>query len=185
LQSGRPPRAKIVESINSGDHVWRVDDLYIMLYAAFYKFKITSLIDFGIALRTLSKYSHCEFRFSDGMCFSSTTRVGPTEGVVQDGCRFKQIDMNPDRWDFVPLPFLDEARLRNWCAQQVGRGYDYAGIFAYLIPGMKPDAEKYFCSEVLATGICEQGWKFPREPYRIAPGTLNEYLVGHKYKQVR
>ena len=101
--------------------------------------------DWIISRWTRGPFSHCEFLFSDGMCFSSSSRDG--------GTRFKQIELQPKHWDYYSLPvdIQTEHMIRLWCEGEVGKAYDWLGVFGY--PLKIQNKNKWFCSEILITAL--------------------------------
>jgi hypothetical protein len=104
-----------------------------------------------LILRRSRPHVHCEFEFSErygNISFSATLQDG------SHGCRFKPIDYNehPERWDTLWLPMTDEQEDRAYArARELdGKEYDLIGLlsFATALNLIKPDPDKYFCSEV-------------------------------------
>lgn len=117
--------------------------------------KDANIYDKLICIWTLSKYSHCEVIFSDGISFSSSPRDG--------GCRYKNITYKPNNWDIYDLAIDNEHEgiLRNFCDRQVGKKYDWRGIFfSVFLPLDKHNPNRWFCSEVLATLFKIEGPSF-------------------------
>jgi len=105
-------------------------------------------------------YSHCEFVFSDGLSGSSSFMDG--------GVRLKQIDYNPEKWDFVEVD-LDELKVRAWFENHQGCGYDILGNIRFLIDFLPDAQDKFFCSEAIAEscGIIDS-WRYsPNSLYSI------------------
>jgi uncharacterized protein YycO len=104
-----------------------------------------------ISIFTVGRFSHVELVFSNGQCFSSSPRDG--------GTRFKEINFLSDRWTFVDIKIQNENSLRQWCQNQEGKPYDWIGIFGILLNISHP--EKWFCTEVVASGLnFVEGTKF-------------------------
>ena len=96
-------------------------------------------LDKAIGIFTFGKYSHSEMVFSDGQSFSVSSRDG--------GSRIKQINFNPEHWDFVELHISTEveSEIYEECATYSLK-YDYFGaIFRLCI--FRTD--KAFCSEAI------------------------------------
>jgi len=96
-----------------------------------------------VSIFTLGRYSHVEFVFSDGMCFSASPRDG--------GTRFKEIHFVPGRWTFVDIPDCNEDALWKWCSVQQGRAYDWLGLLSPWFGCQDP--YRWFCSEIVAAGL--------------------------------
>jgi hypothetical protein len=139
-----------------------------MLYLASYKSTHAGwkgLINRAIRFFTKSQYSHSEICLGDPFagpvdCLSS---VG-TEG----GVRVKHMQLNPDKWDVIALPGVDESEFWNFVHHHKGRPYDLVGCVRSVLPFVSREHEtKWFCSEVCATVIGH------KEPWRMHPGVLH------------
>jgi hypothetical protein len=107
------------------------------------------------------KYSHCEIIFSDGLSASSSFADG--------GVRFKQIEYDPMKWNFIELD-LNETKTRIWFENHQGCKYDIIGNVRFIIDFLPDAQDKWFCSESIAEslGIIES-WRF-------SPNTLYSVL---------
>ncbi len=110
------------------------------------------------------KYSHCELIFSDGMAASAS--------FLDGGVRFKQIDFDPARWDFIDLPADLETVARQWFTKHQGSGYDVIGNLRFALDFLPDNKNKWFCSEALAAAIGIA------EPWRLGPNGLAAVLTG-------
>jgi hypothetical protein len=98
-------------------------------------------------------YSHCELVFSDGMSASASYMDG--------GVRFKQIEFDPLKWDFVELPGHLEDAARAWFVAHEGRAYDLLGNLRFMIGPLPLSRDKWFCSSALASSLgLSDGWRF-------------------------
>lgn len=105
---------------------------------AFYKARYGTWADKTIAVTTLSKYSHCEIVFSDGMCASSSIRDG--------GIRFKRINLS-DHWDVYDLEsYYDEDAVKYWFSLHQDNTYDYVGAIASAFGINLSSENKKYCS---------------------------------------
>ena len=139
----------------------------------FYKGKGT-WIDRLIRWWTGGKYSHCEIMFSDGLCFSSSSR--------DKGTRFKEIDMQFGHWDIVELHDVtieEEDKIREWCKSKEGKPYDYLGLLGFVFFADFDDKKKYYCSEICLKAMEIIG----RISYekRVSPTYMRDLLVEHGY----
>lgn len=105
----------------------------------------------------LPSYCHVELIFSDGSWFSAREfkgGVGFAQGVPSGD--------SESMYDIYPLPTdsATEARIRAWCATEVGCDYDVRGIlFRFLpIPVGWQHPEKWFCSEVCSNAMQNDGF---------------------------
>lgn len=118
---------------------------------------------------TKGPYSHSEIAIGnpfDGavLCVSS---VG-TEG----GVRGKVMQLDPKDWDVIPLATVYPQQVLNFLTENKGKGYDLIGCVRSVLPFVSREhADKYFCSEVVATII-----GFP-EPWRMHPNALHMVML--------
>jgi hypothetical protein len=92
-----------------------------------------------------SKYSHCELVIQ-GLCFSSS--------VMDGGVRAKQIDLKPEHWDLIDLPWADESFAFDYFLKTNGEPYSWAGIFWSQVFGREYDEPKAaFCSDWCAAAL--------------------------------
>ena len=148
--------------------------------AAFYIAQRGKLFDRLISGFDGGRYSHVELLFSDGTCFSSSSRDG--------GVRFKFIEFDAGKWDFVDLDVPDfmEPWLRDWCADRVGARYDYLGVLHFPLLWIRQDRRRWFCSEICVAALQSIGrclWADPCErtgpvaPSKTTPNRLYELLT--------
>ena len=139
-----------------------------MLYLASYKSTHAGwkgLVNRAIRFFTKSQYSHSEICLGNPFagpvdCLSS---VG-TEG----GVRVKCMQLNPDKWDVIALPDVDEDKFWRFLADNAGQPYDLVGCVRSVLPFVSREhSTKWFCSEVCATVIGH------KEAWRMHPGVLH------------
>lgn len=136
-----------------------------MLRAAFYKGTHAGMP--GIYNRLVrawerGPYSHVELVFNGDIAASSS--------FMDHGVRFKQIDFDTAKWDFIDLPecLADDARA--WFTNHLGEPYDIMGN-VHLVVGFAPEGRgKSFCSEAVAASL-----GFP-DPWRFGPNALHSAL---------
>ena len=87
---------------------------------------------------TKSKYSHCEIVYK-GEAYSSSSRDG--------GVRKKLIDFNSGKWDLYTIEKLDGEFLITFYEETDECGYDYLGLFRFVLPFIKSSENRWFCSE--------------------------------------
>lgn len=129
-----------------------------MLRAAFYRGTRPGLQGvYSRAVRAIDRgpYSHCELVFSDGISASASWMDG--------GVRFKRIDYDPARWDFLLLPPELEGYARDWFEFNAGAPYDLMGNVRFVLPWLADTERGWFCSEALGAAL---RW---REPWRYGP----------------
>lgn len=141
---------------------------------AFYKAKNGTLYDKLIGLVTLGPYSHCELIFSNKLWFSSSPR--------DDGVRLKAISHIPENWEFLDIQQIfslsptDEKVILHWAESQCGLGYDWNGIYRFIIPFLKPSAQDWFCSEICICALQQVGLLLDLKPYNCSPNYLYKYI---------
>jgi hypothetical protein len=136
-----------------------------MFRAAFYKSTHAGLP--GVYNRLVrgwerGPYSHCELIFSDGVAASSSYMDG--------GVRFKEIEFDPAKWDFIELPAHLEHTARDWFIINQGRAYDIRGNIHFLFGFVPHSTDKWFCSESIAEAL---GFI---ESWRYGPNILHSVL---------
>jgi len=125
-----------------------------------------------IRLWTWSPYCHSEILFSDGSTFSSHAGFGTRFGRVPF--------MQEPRWDVleVSMPEEDEQRVRTFCTGELGCGYDWWGILASQVLGLRREhPHKWFCSEACAAGLKLVGFPLRQLPCMYSPGGLYKALL--------
>lgn len=106
------------------------------LYISFHKPK--SLIGFLISLRTLGKYSHCEFIYNDYVYLSNPGGVRIKPFVYKENMDIFELDSHIE----IPVVLKEFMKLK-------GKGYDYGAIFfSQLLELGIEHKDKYFCSEL-------------------------------------
>ena len=98
-----------------------------------------------IKLGTWSKYSHCELMLPGARGFSASAR--------DKGTRIKEgIDWASGHWDIVDLGIEEASGIISHCEQlaAVNKGYAYWDIIRFVLPFLKTDKSRGFCSEVIA-----------------------------------
>lgn len=92
-----------------------------------------------------SPYSHCELVI-DGVCHSSS--------VMDGGVRGKAIDLKPENWDLIDLPWADKDKALAYFAQTVGQRYSWLSVIAAQFFASEFDEPKAaFCSEWCAAAL--------------------------------
>lgn len=137
-----------------------------MLRAAFYRGThagMPGVYNRGVRWWTRSQYSHVELVFATGWSASASYMDG--------GVRFKVIDFNDDKWDFVDIPNVTEAQAWAWFEQHRGAGYDILGNVHFVLSAVGDDKSKWFCSEAVGAAL-----GMPN-PERFDPGTLHAALT--------
>lgn len=112
---------------------------------------------------TDSIYSHCELEVN-GVCYSSSAMDG--------GVRAKVIDLDPDKWDFVDLPWADAEKILKYFEDTDHQFYGWAGLAMSQVLNRNWTSGKHqFCSEWCASAL-----GLPNGAI-YNPGTLGELAV--------
>ena len=108
---------------------------------------------------TGSPYSHCELVVY-GLCYSSSAMDG--------GVRCKQIDLDPDKWDIIDLPWADGAQIVECFRDTDHHRYGWLGLVtSQLLNLNRATSGAQFCSQ-----WCGAALGLP------APSSLNPHTLG-------
>ena len=139
---------------------------------AFYK-KLKKISDFLIRWHTrenfwkifsIAEYSHCELVFSNDESFSSSGCDG--------GARFKKIKFDEKKWDVfkIKISAADEKKIREFCAAQCGKKYDWRAIFfSQILDLQRENPQKWFCSEICAAALQKINFLKNEKPHLLSP----------------
>lgn len=119
-----------------------------------------------------SYHSHVEGQFSDGTSFSASPRDG--------GCRFKDIDYNPDHWDCIDIPLHPdiEGKIRLECLKMKDLKYAYCGAVFSATPFCLSIPHRQFCSN-LWTNLLRDYAHFPlKDGCKYTPTELYHAMRG-------
>lgn len=106
-----------------------------------------------IKLFTLSSWSHCGI--IDGSYVIDSTMCSGVRRI-----QFGEWKTHYDHYVIVEMPINREDAIE-WARLQVGKKYDPLGILSLLARKNISDANKWFCSELVASylGIQERTWR--------------------------
>jgi len=94
---------------------------------------------------TGSIYSHCEL-VVDGWCYSSS--------VMDKGVRRKRIDLKPDKWDLIELPWANAADVQHYFAQTDHYRYGWPSLITSQLFNLNRAVRgAEFCSEWCAKAV--------------------------------
>ena len=83
-------------------------------------------------------------------------------------------------YDFIePLNAAEHSALIAFLKSELGCGYDYRGICAFLIHALGPASNRWFCSELIF-GACQAAGRTllnDRQPYQVTPGMIDTSTV--------
>jgi hypothetical protein len=133
-----------------------------LIYLALYKGRGT-LFNQLIRYWSRSQYSHCEIVMPDGRWLSASAMDG--------GVRSKQVEVNLEHWDLIPLPWVNDLLIWEVFVAHRGKGYDWLGLFGAQLFGAGIDnPRRMFCSE-----FCAAALGFP-QPQRYSPAMLGDVV---------
>lgn len=136
------------------------------MQVAFYKSTRSGLTGiYNKLIRCIDKglYSHVEIVFSDGTCASAS--------FMDKGVRFKQIFLDPTKWDVLDISWANETEARKWFENNEGKPYDLLGNIRFLFGFVGHSESSSFCSEAVAEAIgFKDGW-------RLSPNGLYDMIV--------
>jgi hypothetical protein len=121
------------------------------------------IVNRGIRGLDKSIYSHTEVAVgnpfkSEVMCVSSSG--------VDDGVRPKTMQLSPEKWDILPMPWVDAADVTHFLAEHKGQQYDFMGTGRFALPFLlREHPVKWFCTE---TAMAIAGYA---EPWRFTPAS--------------
>lgn len=140
--------------------------------AAFYKGK-RRLFNRLVSWWDRGPYSHMEIVFDDQTSASSSFMDG--------GVRFKPIQFDDSRWDFIELPkeYFNDDISRSWFRNNLGLSYDFAGLIRFTIGAISEHKKKYFCSEACLASLGID------EPWRFTPNSAHALISSFVKKKVQ
>lgn len=126
----------------------------------------------AIRYGTHSIYSHTEV--CTGNPLTGAVLCVSASGV-DGGVRGKVMQLSPETWDVVAMPWVPPSYVFDVLAQEDGCAYDYSGVARFAAPWLpefiiRPSADRWFCSELSAhiMGL-DAPWRFsPAELHVIA-----------------
>ncbi|WP_175948499.1 hypothetical protein [Burkholderia pyrrocinia] len=132
---------------------------------AFYKGRGT-LIDRAIRWWQRGLYSHVEAVLADNgdgtfLCASSSRGAG---------VRIATITLPAAEWDVLEMP-VDVDDVHAWFDAHAGAGYDWLGIFGFVMRPVGGEPGRYFCSEAIASALGVN------EPWRLDPNGFADFVA--------
>ena len=92
-----------------------------------------------------SVYSHCELVVS-GLCYSSS--------IMDKGVRAKVIELEPDKWDVIDLPWAEAAAVLEYFKATDRNTYGwFSMVVSQLFNRNQVDSDSQFCSEWCASAL--------------------------------
>jgi uncharacterized protein YycO len=117
----------------------------------------------AIRVRTWSPYSHVDFILPNGKYLGAV----PFKGVVIHDHTYPV-----EAFFEVEVTEEQHEKILKYALDQVGKGYDYVGIFGYAIERNWQEDDKWFCSEFVAAAIQQVIPLFNEVPSKISPRDL-------------
>lgn len=130
---------------------------------------LSGIVNVGIRTLDHSIYSHTEICL--GNPFDTAAECYSSSGV-DHGVRMKTMQLNPEKWDVLYLPFADAQAVQQHFAATDNAGYDYLGVGRFALPFMlREHPTRWFCDEwcLSALGV--------REPWRFSPGGAHQIAL--------
>lgn len=119
-----------------------------------------------------ARYSHVEIDFFwEHGSFSSSEQ--------DEWVRFKQIEWNPENWDFIELDVSKKnfERILTFCKKEEGNRYGKVGIFfAQILNFNLKRRWTWFCSEIVTRALQEAWMCCPLNSLFTKPAELALYL---------
>ena len=115
--------------------------------------------------------SHVELLMSSGLMFSASQ--------YENEVRYKMFKYS-NAWTIIDLntDVEQDKHIRNFCANENGKKYDYRGILGFLIPFVDDNRDKWFCSEICAEALKQVGYLDIEDSAKISPAKLKELIDG-------
>jgi uncharacterized protein YycO len=139
-----------------------------------------------IRWQTWSKYSHVAVYLDDGSIIESEPGIGVRHLSLPKGC---EAEFCAERGGCLVLtPVIDagqEAQIIRFLKLQVGKPYDWRGVFRFVLPFIKHNPldsmihqNRWFCSDVLAAAFdfagCPLLYRIPF--YKVSPEKITYSL---------
>lgn len=138
------------------------------VYLATYKHQpggVRGLVALGIRLVTRSQYSHTELCI--GHPFEGPAHCITSSGM-DGGVRCKRMQLSPNKWDILPMPWVSESAAWAFMLDNKGAKYDFWGVSRFVVSWVGEHPSRWFCSEAVAhiAGFAD--------PWRYSPATFHE-----------
>ena len=125
------------------------------------------LFDKLVRIWTSSKYSHVE------CVIENNTYTANFDGVKR--IKYKYYD--PKEWDMIQIGLRDYKKAESFLVEQVGKKYDFKGIFlTFIFPFKSHNRDKWFCSELCAEVLKRDNFELSKRSSRYSPKGLFKEL---------
>ena len=123
--------------------------------------------DLIVKARTLSEYTHVAFIIGEEK-IESMPFIGVRKTFINVFPGSCQVDI----FNIRGMTNEKGMRIWEWAETQIGKEYDFWGVFGYAIRfGKLEEPDKWFCSELCEHGLRMEGFNTTpdRPPYRVSP----------------
>lgn len=118
-------------------------------------------------IRWLDRAAHSHSEVCHGNPFEGPVLCHSSTGV-DGGVRCKTMQLSPDKWDLLPVPWVTHEAAKAVFDAARGKPYDYLGVGRFALPFMlREHPTRYFCSEYAG---CVLGMP---QPWRNSPAGLH------------
>ena len=111
----------------------------------------------GVRAFTRSNFSHVDLDLDNGFYVGSQPGIGVV--IHKEKCPFEQ---------FFELDIPSD-KVLEYAMSQVGKPYDYSGIYGFLFNRNWQHDDSWFCSELVAAAINKQEQMFKKDAFRVTP----------------
>lgn len=145
--------------------------MFLAFYRGFHGRSFANVITWLIRKLTGGPYSHVAIVFGDGTGAEASGRplFRRTAGVKWlPAARFSQ-----GGWDLLPVAATEreEATARAFVAGHIGEGFDWASLWRFVIPWLKPGPGKWFCTGFVLKALQSAGLA-RNIPLNVCPSAL-------------
>jgi hypothetical protein len=132
----------------------------------------TGIVDEAIQWWSHGDFCHCQVILNDGSSWGCSP-------WYPKSVQFMNFTYDSN-WTFIEIPTTPEQDriLINFCQQEQGCGYDWAGIvFSQILPFGWQSKSRYFCSEAVLALLQQIGIGLELQPYRYDPVDTFKILI--------
>ena len=155
------------------------------VYIGLYKGKGT-LINKIVRWWTKSQYSHAELILDD-----KQTWIGISPFIKSQVTDRKNVEYNPDKWDFYKIPVTEEqyTAILDFYDITKGATYDWAGmLLSQFLSFRIKQKHKWYCSEWILYALrisCVVDWKIIRifDQSDLSPSKLHDILLLSEFEK--
>lgn len=119
----------------------------------------------------INGYSHTEILFYDNMMMFSASQY-------KKSVRFKKHNITSKKWTRIKINLSQKEikTLKKECAKELGKRYDFLGVAGFVLPFIRENSEKWFCSELTASKLRKYGYLTQKEPCKYSPNDVMKEL---------